>query len=392
MSSCRRSPVVARLERSGDVHERFLQAAFTQVARNVDDFDLRSLANLVWALAVSGTHPERLLHTISSAAQAALKRQLPELSSESEAHSLIFSLLALAWALKFHSSLSRDLESEIGDGLHRIAHFLERRGSCASVKPYMSSLIPSNLLEFPEQKPRILVQPAGMLVALKPPGWEVDTTIAESEALSLSAFLQSHLVAEESPLLFDFKYSYGFIHRLDVASSGLILAARTHHGLICLQLQKALCAIDREYIVMCEGTGGLNSALQRVVTVEVATRGLNFDKNSRTLTQDSGMPAETRLRIVAHLSCNEGMSNVSLAAIQIYTGRRHQIRAHTRFIGHPTVCDAWYAPSSVHLSMKDMLGPPPARCWVRTPRWVGELPAPPQDMVNLVGTGFTTVE
>jgi len=119
------------------------------------------------------------------------------LSSESEAHSLIFSLLALAWALKFHSSLSRDLESEIGDGLHRIAHFLERRGSCASVKPYMSSLIPSNLLEFPEQKPRILVQPAGMLVALKPPGWEVDTTIAESEALSLSAFLQSHLVAED---------------------------------------------------------------------------------------------------------------------------------------------------------------------------------------------------
>ena len=58
----------ASQERSGDVHERFLQAAFTQVARNVNDFNLRSLANLVWALAVSGTHPEWLLHTISSAA------------------------------------------------------------------------------------------------------------------------------------------------------------------------------------------------------------------------------------------------------------------------------------------------------------------------------------
>ena len=115
------------------------------------------------------------------------------------AHSLIFSLLALAWALKFHSSLSRELESEIRDGLHRIAHFLERRRSHTSVKPYMSSLVPSNLLEFPEQKPRILVQPEGMLVALKPPGWEVDTAIAESEALSLSAFLQSHLHAEDGP-------------------------------------------------------------------------------------------------------------------------------------------------------------------------------------------------
>ena len=32
--------------------------------------------------------------------------------------------------------------------------------------------------------------------------------------------------------------------------------------------------------MMCEG---LNSAPQQVVTVEVATRGLNFDKNSRIM-------------------------------------------------------------------------------------------------------------
>lgn len=50
--------------------------------------------------------------------------------------------------------------------------------------------------------------------------------------------------SQENNLLYDFNYGFGFVHRLDVASSGLILAARTFDGLICLQWQKALCAID----------------------------------------------------------------------------------------------------------------------------------------------------
>jgi len=45
-------------------------------------------------------------------------------------------------------------------------------------------------------------------------------------------------------LLHDFNYGFGFIHRLDVASSGLILAARTYQGLMCLQWQKAVSTID----------------------------------------------------------------------------------------------------------------------------------------------------
>ena len=35
-------------------------------------------------------------------------------------------------------------------------------------------------------------------------------------------------------------------------------------------------------------------------------------------------------------------SALSLATIQITTGRRHQIRLHTAYIGHPTVSDAKY--------------------------------------------------
>ena len=77
----------------------------------------------------------------------------------------------------------------------------------------------------------------------------------------------------------------------------------------------------------------------------------------------------TRLRSVAQLRLGgEDFASLSLVTIQIFTGRRHQIRAHTRFIGHPTACDGWYAPAAVHLRLGDLLGPAPLRAWVRTPR------------------------
>ena len=123
-----------------------------------------------------------------------MKRQLPTISTETEAQSLFFSLLALAWALKFHSALG-DLESDLHDGLHSIASYLEMRRS-TSRKP--QSIIPLSWdTSETTPEPRILVQSAEILVILKPPGWEVDTSANECEALCLSTFLQDHFVEED---------------------------------------------------------------------------------------------------------------------------------------------------------------------------------------------------
>ena len=156
-----------------------------------------------------------------SEAQTALKRQVPNISSESEAQSLIFSLLALVWALRFHSSLTSDLEADVRGGLHRLADFLERCGT--SPPTYVSQSLGSVASsEFPDQ-PRILMQSAGMLVALKPPGWEVDTSASESEALSLSAFLQSQLVEKD----LNFARALHFIH-YQTWSNGIHFFDRTN--------------------------------------------------------------------------------------------------------------------------------------------------------------------
>lgn len=172
---------------------------------------------------------------------------------------------------------------------------------------------------------------------------------------------------------------FGFVHRLDVASSGLILVGKTFKGLFYLQWQKSLYEIEREYEVVSydlEGRG------LRIVNAKVSVSG---KKASRTVTEDRGQPAISYFKAQAHLQGGPASNfRFSVLVIQIYTGRRHQIRAHARAVGHPTACDGWYAPSSVQLLGSERTGAAPQRAWVRTPRWDGDLPLPPKALEGQV--------
>ncbi|CAE8603231.1 unnamed protein product [Polarella glacialis] len=228
--------------------------------------------------------------------------------------------------------------------------------------------------------PEILISRPGMIVVHKPPGWEVDSVANDNDAKSLSLFLQEHFALEECPVLHSSSFGFGFVHRLDVASSGLVLVATTFQGLFSLQWQKNLYEISREYQVV---SYHLEPLLRRTVDARVSARGI---KVSRTLTEETGKPAASHLRTVAHLQGGAAPEfRYCIIVIRIHTGRRHQIRAHTRSIGHPTACDGWYAPSAVYItSTSDQSGAPPTRAWVRTPRWDGELTAPPKELEGQV--------
>ncbi|CAE7819036.1 unnamed protein product [Symbiodinium sp. CCMP2592] len=356
---------------STDAHGRFYDVAFSTASINLESFDAQGLANLAWAAAVlSGSSRTRpLLAGIGSAAGAVARRAVT-VSHVSEARTLAFSLLALTWALSFSKELDSELERDIVQAVRQLAGVLD------TGVEVLTGLTPQSpgLTFHGVDKPRVIIDSPGMLVALKPPGWEVDTTTDQTEAHCLSAHLQAIRRREDCPLLHCASYGFGFIHRLDVASSGLVLAATTFQGLLWLQFQKAVNRIDREYIVLCYG---LDPQPEHVIDADVTVRG--WLKASRTLTEDAGLPAESRLRSVAHLQ-HPAFGRLSAISIQIFTGRRHQIRAHTRWMRHPTVCDAWYSPSDVCLVERDMLGPAPMRAWVHTPRWDGELTAPPEEM------------
>lgn len=191
----------------------------------------------------------------------------------------------------------------------------------------------------------MLVDLRGIMVIFKPPGWEVDSS-GSNTSLALSTFVQERLPKETYPLAHTFGFGYGFLHRLDVPSSGLVLAGKNFEGLYWLRFQLNIYRLCREYMVICRGIGP--PAIDVDARVDVSTTRVQ-----RTAVDDSGQPARTHIRVPAHLLRGSGWCIVT---VSIHTGRRHQIRAHTRHIGHPSAADPWYSPSACIVAANRGLG------------------------------------
>jgi len=205
-------------------------------------------------------------------------------------------------------------------------------------------------------RPWIVLRLCGMLVIHKPPDWEVDGKSRFDEddicdgPLALSSWLRAALPKKSCPVAWVPSLDFGFLHRLDVPSSGLILCGSTITGLMMLRWQLDTYCIKREYLVFAHG----------LVPAEFRESHANIDPASpdsrRTFaTQATGKPAKTFLKAPAALIVPTGNAAGSFAShefctaftIGIRTGRRHQIRAHLLDSGHPVLVDGKYAPASV---------------------------------------------
>ncbi|CAJ1344159.1 unnamed protein product [Effrenium voratum] len=89
--------------------------------------------------------------------------------------------------------------------------------------------------------PRIVLDLPDRLVLQKPQGWQVDDGKDEpgSDRGRLSAFMRSRLSCSW-PILSEVAHQRGFLHRLDVPTSGLILAAKTHEAICSFNWPPAL--------------------------------------------------------------------------------------------------------------------------------------------------------
>lgn len=193
----------------------------------------------------------------------------------------------------------------------------------------------------------------GVAVVHKPPDWEVDgkarankENVTDDCPLALSAWLRTALESTTCPVPWCADMDFGFLHRLDVPSSGLILCGTTFTGLMSLRWQLDTYRVERQYTVF--GHHLASSQLQVVIAnIDPAT----IDSLRSFVHEVRGKPAKTHLKVSAHFGIasyrnarlEEDAESCSTFVIRIRTGRRHQIRAHLLFSDHATIVDCKYA-------------------------------------------------
>lgn len=128
----------------------------------------------------------------------------------------------------------------------------------------------------------------------------------------------------------------GIVHRLDKDTSGLLVVAKNDDAHVDLQSQIASKEAKRYYIALVDG----------VINKDEGVIDTYIDRSQK----DRKMMAVSRegkgRRAITHYKVLERLGGYSLVEYELKTGRTHQIRVHSKHIGHPIVGDIVYGGST----------------------------------------------
>ena len=136
------------------------------------------------------------------------------------------------------------------------------------------------------------------------------------------------------------------VHRLDMATSGLILMARGPAHQRALSEVFAARTVHKAYTAVVDGLLDVPDAGWQEISLAILADWPN--RPLRVIDAVRGKPSVTRWRMLEQ----DAVDGTTRLALEPLTGRSHQLRVHMKAIGHPILGDALYAPN--HIAAKSM--------------------------------------
>ena len=129
----------------------------------------------------------------------------------------------------------------------------------------------------------------------------------------------------------------GIVHRIDKDTSGLIIVAKTNKAHEILGQYFKEHSIKREYIALLCGIFPHDTA-----TIDAPIGRDEKNRLRMTVTPNNSKRAVTHLEVLKRYKVG-----FTLVKARLETGRTHQIRVHTKYIGYPVYNDPVYANKSI---------------------------------------------
>lgn len=169
----------------------------------------------------------------------------------------------------------------------------------------------------------VLYEDEDCVVISKPVGILTHSKGAFNPEATVATWLESRIMGMEGDRA-------GIVHRLDRATSGVMICAKTPEALSWLQKQFSQRRVKKTYLAIVQGHPKRPEAIIDMAIERNPKKPQTFRVGS------NGKSAVTAYKVLQE---NE---KYSLVELKPTTGRTHQLRVHMEHLGHPIVGDVFY--------------------------------------------------
>ena len=136
----------------------------------------------------------------------------------------------------------------------------------------------------------------------------------------------------------------GIVHRIDKDTTGLLVVAKNNNAHLALTEQLSDHTLGRTYYAIVHG-----NIKEDTLTVDAPIARSEQDRKKMAIAKKNGRDAVTHIKVL------ERFGKYTYIQCNLETGRTHQIRVHTKHIGHPILGDKTYGLKKEEFSLTGQL-------------------------------------